>query len=199
MCKKRGMIIENNRQTNNINMKKIVLVVFAIVISLGINAQENLKTKTGQIKFEASTSNFEPVIATNTATSAILKTNGEIGILSLMKGFQFKKALMQKHFNSKKWVNSKEYPKTKFAGQVEEFIFDELTEEGKEYIISGKLTFHGVTKSVNPKATIKKVDGVVYLNTKFSVLVADYGINVKSKLAKKIAEKVNVEVDLELK
>jgi len=180
-------------------MKKIILVVIAIVISIGINAQEKLTTKTGQIKFEASTPNFEPVAATNTATSAILMEDGEVAVLSLIKGFQFKKALMQKHFNSKKWVNSKEYPKTKFTGQVEEFIYDELTAEGKEYIISGKLTFHGVTKSVNPTATIKKVDDVVYLSTKFSVLVADYGINVKSKLAKKIAEKVNVEVDLELK
>ncbi len=180
-------------------MRKIILVVFALVVSLGINAQEKVMTKTGKIQFEASTPNFEPVAATNTATSAILKSNGEIAVLSLIKGFQFKKALMQKHFNSKKWVNSKEFPKTKFAGKIEGLNLDELTEEGKEYKITGKLTFHGVTKDVNPTATIKKVDGVVYLNTKFDVLVADYGIIVKSKLAKKIAEKVNVEVDLELK
>ncbi len=180
-------------------MKKIIIVAFALVVSLSINAQEKLTTKTGKIQFEASTPNFEPVAATNTATSAIFKVNGELAVLSLIKGFQFKKSLMQKHFNSKKWVDSKKFPKTKFSGTVVAFNFDELTEKGKEYKINGKLTFHGVTKEVSSMATIKNIDGVVYLNTKFDVLVADYGIIIKSKLAKKIAEKVNVEVDLELK
>ena len=46
---------------------------------------------------------------------------------------------------------------------------------------------------------ISKVDGAVSFHTKFSVKVADYGIIVKSKLAAKIAETVNIDVTLTLK
>jgi len=178
-------------------MKSKLIILFVLFIALTATAQ--VSTKTGIVKFEASTPNFEPVAATNSATSAILKEDGSVVVLSLIKGFQFKKALMQKHFNSKKWVNSQEFPKTKFVGAIANFDLESLTAESKEYKINGKLTFHGVTKEISTLATINKVDAVVSLQTKFAVKVADYGIVVKSKLAAKIAEKVNVDIALTLK
>jgi len=180
-------------------MKSKLILVISLFIALAVTAQEKLSTKTGTLKFEASTPNFEPVAAINNATSAILKEDGTIVVLSLVKGFQFKKALMQKHFNSSKWVDSKKFPKAKFTGKIDAYKLSDLTEEGKEYKIAGKLTFHGVTNDVNTVAIIKIVDNVVYFETKFNVEVADYEINVKSKLAKKIAKTVNVEVNLTMK
>jgi hypothetical protein len=180
-------------------MKTKLIILFTFFIALTTFAQEKLSTKTGTLKFEASTPNFEPVAATNSATSAILKDDGAIVVLTLIKGFQFKKALMQEHFNSKKWANSKEFPKAKFSGQLEGYNAKDLALEAKEYKVFGKLTFHGVTNNVTTTATLKKVDGVVYFETKFAVEVADYNINVKSKLAKKIAKTVNIEVILALK
>jgi hypothetical protein len=175
-------------------MKSVLTFALVLLITLTTVAQEKLATKSGVIKFEASTENFEPVAATNKTTSAILKEDGSLAVLGLIKGFQFKKKLMQEHFNQKKFMDSKQFPKAKFAGN----LVDYKGEDG-EYKVTGNLTIHGVTKEVTTMATIKNVDGAVYLNTKFAVLVADYGINIKSKLAKKIAEKVNIEIDLELK
>lgn len=175
-------------------MKSVFIFTISLFLAYTTIAQEKLTTKSGVMKFEASTENFEPVAAVNKTTSAILKEDGSLAVLGLIKGFQFKKKLMQEHFNQKKFMDSEKFPKAKFAGK----IIDYKGEAG-EYKITGNLTIHGVTKEVSTMATVKNEDGVVYLNTKFTVLVADYGINIKSKLAKKIAEKVNIEVDLELK
>ncbi len=178
-------------------MKSKLTLLFALLVTLIATAQ--VSTKTGTLKFEASTDNFEPVAATNNATSAILKEDGSIVVLSLIKGFQFKKDLMQKHFNSSKWVDSKKFPKTKFVGKVTGLDLSTLSDKAATYKINGKLTFHGVTNDVATTATISKVDEAVKLIASFSVEVADYGINVKSKLEAKIAKTVNIEVDLTLK
>lgn len=180
-------------------MKSKLIVILTLFIALTTIAQEKFSTKTGTLKFEASTPNFEPVAAVNSATSAILKDDGSIVVLSLIKGFQFKKALMQEHFNSKKWANSKEFPKAKFIGQLEGYKPSDLSNNALDYKVVGKLTFHGVTNDVTTNATLKKIDGVVYFETKFAVEVADYNINIKSKLAKKIAKTVNIDVSLALK
>lgn len=175
-------------------MRTFLITFFALVLSFSTLAQEKFTTKTGILNFEASTENFEPVAASNKATSAILKSDGTIAVLSLIKGFQFKKKLMQEHFNQKKFMDSENFPKAKFSGNLVDF----KNEDG-QYKIIGDLTIHGVTNTVETMADVKVVDGVTYLNTNFSVLVADYGIIIKSKLAKKIAEQVDIEVILELK
>jgi len=179
-------------------MKSTLIILFVFIISLNLIAQEKYSTKTGSVKFEASIANFEPVAAKNTATSAILKKDGSIVVLSLIKGFQFNKTLMQKHFNSKKWVDSKQFPKTKFTGTIVNFDASNI-DASKQYTVKGKLTFHGVTKDIVVFASIKKSNDAISFKTNFSVKVADYGINVKSKLEAKIAEKVNLHVDLLLK
>jgi len=57
-------------------------------------------TKTGDIRFEASVPSFEEVKAQNkTATVILNPENGEIAALALIKGFRFKIALMEEHFN----------------------------------------------------------------------------------------------------
>ena len=178
---------------------KLFIIITLLFVAFSATAQEKLTTKSGLVKFEASTPNFEPVAAINEATSAILKEDGTIAVLTLVKGFQFKKALMQKHFNSKKWVNSNEFPKTKFEGQVHDYDFSKLTKEPKELRITGKLTFHGVTKEIGTVGFVSKENGIVTIKSKFAVKVADYGIVVKSKLASKIAETVNIVVNLKLK
>ncbi|MEE9348882.1 MAG: YceI family protein [Flavobacteriaceae bacterium] len=180
-------------------MKTRIILIITILIAFTSFSQEKLTTKSGVVKFEASTPNFEPVAAVNEVSSAILKEDGTIAVLTLVSGFKFKKALMQKHFNSKKWVDSKAFPKTSFKGKIVDFKLSDVTAKEVTYQIKGSLTFHGVTKDISTPATISKVDGAVKINTKFTVKVADYGIVVKSKLAAKIAETVNVETTLLLK
>jgi len=180
-------------------MKKRFLVLAFLAIGLTGIAQQRYATKTGTLFFEASTANFEPVAAKNTSTSAILKNDGTLAVLALIKGFRFKKALMEEHFNVK-FMESDTYPKAKFVGKINEFEADDLSSEFKEYTVKGTLSLHGIDKPVETKVFLKKdANGQINLKTKFSVAVADFDIAIKSKIAKKIAKIVNINADLDLK
>jgi len=179
-------------------MKLKLFIIAFITLSFTSNAQQRVATKTGTLSFEASTANFEPVAAINTSTSAILKEDGTLAILGLIKGFRFKKSLMEEHFNGK-FMESDTYPKAKFMGKIEGFNLSDVSDEAKEYTVNGILSIHGVDKQVETKVVIKKEANGVNLKTKFSVAVADFNIAVKSKIAKKIAENVNIVANLDLK
>lgn len=185
---------------NGINIYIIsITCIFLLFIGFSIHAQDKFGTKSGDINFEASVPSFEPVAAKNNTVSAILKENGDIAALILIKGFKFEKGLMQEHFNQKKFMDSENYPKAKFLGKIDNFIISELTESFKQYTIKGKLTVKDVTKEIQTIAEIKIIDGEIFLNSQFSVEVVDFNIAVKSSVAKKIAKTVNIEVYFELK
>lgn len=177
----------------------ILTYICVLFVGFSINAQDKFGTKSGDINFEASVSNFEPVAAKNNTVSAILKENGDFAALVLIKGFKFEKGLMEEHFNQKKFMDSKNFPKAKFLGKIDNFIIAELTETFKKYTIKGKLTVKEITKEIETMAEIKIVNGDIFLNSNFSVEVADFNIAVKSSVAKKIAKTVNIEVDFNMK
>ncbi len=180
-------------------MKKLMfaaILVFSVCqIAL---AQEKFITKTGEINFEASVPSFEEVNATNKTVSAILKSNGEFASLALMKGFRFKVALMEEHFNEN-YAETSKFPKTTFKGNIENFNSSDLNETEKSYTVSGVITMHGVDKEVSVPATIKKIDDTVYLNTTFVLKPADFNIEIPNIVSNKIAEEVNVTATYELK
>jgi len=179
-------------------MKKNILLMAFLAIGLTGIAQQRFTTKTGTLFFEASTANFEPVAAKNTSTSAILKDDGSLAILSLIKGFRFKKSLMEEHFN-KKFMESDTYPKAKFVGKIEGFDAGDLSTATREYTVKGILSLHGVDKPIEAKVFLKKdANGQINLKTKFSVAVANFNIAIKSKIAKKIAKTVNINANLDL-
>ena len=179
-------------------MKTRILIAAFLAIGLTSIAQQRFTTKTGTLIFEASTENFEPVAAKNTSTSAILKEDGSIAVLALIKGFRFKKELMEQHFNGK-FMESGTYPKAKFSGKVENFDSQTLSDTAQEYVVKGTLSIHGIDKPVESTIYLSKdASGLLKLTSKFSVAVADFDIAVKDKIAKKIAKTVNVEVDLSL-
>ena len=79
-------------------MKNIHLL-FLLISFLGFSQSKYL-TKSGVLNFEASVEAFEEIKATNTNVTSILNTeNGQFAALALVKGFRFKNALMEEHFN----------------------------------------------------------------------------------------------------
>ena len=120
------------------NMKKIATLLVICLFSFSPIVEKKL-TKTGTITFEASVPSFEEVKAKNEAVTCILNTdNGEIAALALMKGFRFKVALMEEHFNEN-YIESNKYPKATFKGKIEGFDVSKITTSPKEYNIKGKL------------------------------------------------------------
>lgn len=156
-------------------------------------------TKNGNLKFEASTSTFEKIEATNKNTSSVLDaSNGNLAVLTLMKGFRFKSALMEEHFNEN-YVESDKFPKASFKGVIEALDFSSLTSTGRIYKITGELTLHGKTKRINTTAILyKSSSGIIVIKGNFEVKPEDFGIEIPKIVQNKIAEKVSINYNLAL-
>ena len=115
-------------------MKKIFLTI-TLFASLTLLAQDKMITKTGKITFEASVPAFEEVKAKNDGVTCVLNAKtGEIASLALIKGFRFKLALMEEHFNEN-YINSDSYPKSTFKGKIENLglTIGDITNQIKSY------------------------------------------------------------------
>lgn len=174
-------------------MKQIfLLIAFLICITSILQAQERYSTKTGIITFEASVPSFEEVKATNAQVSALLNTtSGDIAVLALLKGFRFKVALMEEHFNEN-YIESSKYPKATFKGTIEDFIASKLSEEEKKYNLKGTLSLHGESKIIDTSVRISQTDEGITMQLNFDLKPKEFNINIPNLVSSKIAEIVSV-------
>ena len=179
-------------------MKTIFSFLLAcLTFFAAVNGQEKYGTKTGEITFEASVPSFEEVKATNTNVSAVLDAaTGHFAALALMKGFRFKVALMEEHFNEN-YIESSKYPKATFKGTIRDFDPAALSGE-KEYMVTGTLNLHGVDKNLETPVTISQKDGMLVLTTRFVLLPEEFNIKIPSIVSNKIADTVNVSATFNL-
>lgn len=179
-------------------MKTILALVLVALFSFA-PIQEKKITKTGTITFEASVPSFEEIKGKNTAVTCILNTtNGEIATLALMKGFRFKVALMEEHFNEN-YVESSKFPKATFKGKMENFDVSKVTATTKEYTLKGKLELHGKSKDIVTTAKVKKIGTDIEVKTNFPVNVSDFDIEIPSVVSKKVSKKVMIDCNFLLK
>lgn len=179
-------------------MKKIAILVLVTLCSF-VPLQEKKLTKTGTIIFEASVPSFEEVKGKNTAVTCILNTsNGEIAALALMKGFRFKVALMEEHFNEN-YIESSKFPKATFKGKIENFDVSKIKTTSEDYTIKGKLELHGKSKDITTIAKIKKIDNDIEVKTNFSVNISDFDIEIPTVVSKKVSKKVTIDCNFLLK
>ncbi|HAP70845.1 MAG TPA: hypothetical protein DCQ41_00140 [Cryomorphaceae bacterium] len=165
-------------------MKKILLLAFFIITQQGI-AQQYL-TREATLSFDAG-SPLEDIYAISESVSAVYDaTSRMLGVQVLMTSFQFKRALMQEHFNEN-YVESEKFPKAQFTG----------TYEGGQAI--GQLTIHGQTKDIVAPCELLETDGELLLRTKFPVTIEDFGVNIPGAVSDKIAKEAKVTVRATLK
>lgn len=174
-------------------MKKTILIT-TLLVSFIIFSQEKMITKSGTIIFDASFPSFDEVKATNSNVTFVLNpATGEIASLAIMKGFLFKIALMEEHFNES-YMETDKYPKTIFRGQIENFDASQLTGDFKDYIIKGKLELHGKIKDINANAKIRKQGPRITLMSNFTVYTSDFSIPVPALIKYKLASEVNIKL-----
>ena len=98
-------------------MKRIILTVL-LICSTVASAQQYL-TREARLSFDAG-SPLEDIEAFTESGSAVFDaSSGKIGVQALMTSFQFKRALMQEHFNEN-YVESEKFPKASFKGTYAE-------------------------------------------------------------------------------
>ena len=179
-------------------MRKYISLFLCLLFTQFFVAQK-YATKAGTLQFEASVSSFEEVKASNENVSALLNAEtGAFACLALIKGFRFKVALMEEHFNEN-YAESYKFPKATFKGKIEGFALSDLSETQKTYSAVGIINFHGIDKNVIVPLSIKMIEGVLYIDTKFVLKPEDFEIKIPGIVSNKIAEEVNVSGSYSLK
>lgn len=173
-------------------MKKTILSLTISAFALSASAQK-LVTRSGKITFFSATA-IENIEAINNEVAAAINTaTGDVVFQVPIKSFKFDKQLMQEHFNES-YLESDKYPKADFKGKINPA--DVGTKDGTyKTTVTGKLSIHGVTHEVKLPGTIIVKSGEMTVNTVFSVLTADYKINIPSVAKGKIADKIEVTVN----
>lgn len=174
------------------------LLCLLVLACMSTFAQNKYITKTGTINFEASVPSFEEVAAKNNSVTAIFNTeNGEIAALVLVKGFRFKNALMEEHFNEN-YAESDKFPKATFKGKTENF---DLKNMKSSYVINGQLTFHGKTEileNISISISISTEKSMIKINGAFSAKASDFDIEIPKIVSKKISEDIKVSFQFDL-
>ena len=167
-----------------IDCMKPLFTLAALVFALSMSAQQYL-TRQGTITFDAG-SPLEDIRATSISATAVYdKATKKLGVQALMTSFEFKRALMQEHFNES-YVESERFPKTIFKGKYM---------DGRAV---GTLTIHGVAQNVDVPATLVEENNKVILRADFSVRIADFDVRIPKTVANKIEEKAKISLDCTL-
>lgn len=184
-------------------MKKVSFLtsILAVVFTLSAFTPPagKLVSSKVQIKFFSTTPAEDIQATNNTAVSTINTETGEVVFSVPMQGFEFEKALMQKHFNSDKFLDTKQFPKSKLKAIITNIATIDLAKDGTYSAnIEGELTIKGVTKPIKEKGTLTVKGGKIEAQSKFNVTLADYGITFLSgKPSSNIAKTVEVTVHAE--
>lgn len=179
-------------------MKNLLLAILLISISTTSFGQEKLTTTSGHIKF-FSTTPVEDIEANNYKVTSYLTPSTGVLVFSVpMQSFEFPKSTMQKHYNSKKFLNTKKFPKGKFKGTITNLSSINFSEDGTYHAtVSGELTIHGVTNNVSEKMTLTIKKGTATGVTSFNITLAEFGVVfTKGKPSKNIAKSVLITANL---
>lgn len=175
-------------------MKKLFILPILISICFSSFAQKFISDQS-RIRFYSSAP-VEDIEAINEQSKSVIDLeSGAFAFTVPSNQFQFKKKLMQEHFNEN-YMESEKFPKSTFTGKVKNW--DEL--KGEEKIIaSGELTIHGVTKTVDIPATLITQTDRLIVDGVFPIALAEYKIKIPKALFYNIADTVEVTVHFEYK
>lgn len=179
-------------------MKKIILSIILVSVAvITANAQKYI-TKNGHIFFH-SEAPLETIEAHNKQVNAALDAStGDFVFKVLMNAFIFEKALMQEHFNEN-YVESEKFPNGTFKGKIVNLSEIDFSKPGKyPATVAGELTIHGVLNKVEETGTLEISKDLVQASSKFMLKIADYNISIPGAVAGKIAQEVEINVDLKL-
>jgi hypothetical protein len=179
---------------NQTDMKKTILILLSVALSLAASAQTKYFTRNGRVFFNAS-SPLEKIEAINDkSTSVVDISTGQVEFAVLLKAFLFERALMQEHFNEN-YVESDKFPKAVFKGTIADASSIDRSKDGSYPVkVTGKLTLHGVTRDVETAATFTVKNGALSATTDFNIEPGDYNIPIPGLVKDKIAKTISINV-----
>jgi len=177
----------------------ILLAGFLLVLASPgrARAQGKFMTRAGHISF-FSASIMEDIEARNDKVAAVFDLgNGQIAFSVPIHEFQFKRTLMQEHFNEN-YMESDKFPKATFTGQVTNAaqVLKQLPSGTQTVEAEGNLTIHGVTHKALVTGTLQLRDGQLVVFAYFNVAPADFSIDIPMLVREHIAKSVSVRINL---
>ena len=163
-------------------MKQIItILLLALAMTGDLHAQKIFDTRNGKIGFISPTD--DDVKAVNNEVSSRISDDGQITFSLLIKGFRFKYAEMQDHFNDQ-YLESTKFPRADFKGMITNLSDINFSKDGTyKAIVKGDLLMHGVTKNV-------LVNGVIEIKGGKPSVKASFVID-----AANVTDKVTIEIN----
>ncbi|WP_347160038.1 YceI family protein [Pontibacter chitinilyticus] len=180
-------------------MKNSLLLLLAWLLCTALpvhNSQSRYFTKTGHISF-FSEALLEDIAAHNEQVVSLLDTQtGEIVFSATMQDFQFRKSLMQHHFNEN-FVESDKYPKATFKGKITNISSLDLSRDNTYKVqVAGALTVHGVERQITTDGTLEVKGNKLLGKAEFSVTPQEFNIEIPLLVREHIAKNIAIKVDM---
>ena len=193
-------------------MKRIIFLIFIPILCFS----QKYKVFDSKTSF-FSNAPLENITASSSDLQGIIDLEtGEFFFRLPIKSFNFKRSLMQTHFNDK-YMNSDKFPNSTFKGQSNnlkyeiEKIIKELNKKSNKndssiideqfmnilnqgVIIEGLINIHGEEKELKTKVVISLEDEKIRFFTMFYVETDDFKIKIPKLLKDNISEKIEVKV-----
>ena len=179
-------------------MKNVIAsaMVFMMMVSIVgfVSPREKLVSQKTHISFFSSTP-IEDITANNYKANSTLDTQSGDVIFSVpMQSFEFEKALMQKHYNGADFLDTKNFPRSKFVGKITNLSDINFSKNGTyKAVVEGEMTIKDKTNRVKEQGKITVIDGVISAESTFKITLADYGVVFeKGKPASNIAKTIEI-------
>jgi len=172
------------------DLKYLLLPIISSLIYLPVSAQKYM-AKSGNVSFYSDAPMEKIEAKTQKASSIFDKESQQIVFVIPINSFEFKKSLMQEHFNEN-YLETEKYPTATFKGKVNGY---EDREGIQEVVAEGELIIHGVSKKVRLPGTLEQHGDSIRVSATFITLLEDYKIKVPKLVFLKIAEKIEVKIN----
>lgn len=181
-------------------MKKTTLFL-GLVIATGSLFAQKKTTTSATVSFDATTAiDAGPKADNKTVIAAIDTKTGSVQFEASVKNFSFANPMMQEHFNGEKWLNSDEFPKFTFNGNIVDPSAVDFASNGSYTTeVEGLLTIKGKEQKVKVPGTIVVKDGSLATSANFSITLADYGITNVAIDGGKVAKQPKITVTADFK
>ena len=174
-------------------MIRFYTLLLFLFISQSLYAQKFI-AESGNIKF-FSEELLEDITAVNNKVKSVFDIEtGQIVFSVNIKGFEFDKSLMQEHFNEK-YLESDLYPKSTFNGHLSGYKASQRN--NTDVTAEGVLEIHGVKQPLKVSGSLDIEKNNVTLHAVFMIKLEDYKIKVPELMFQKIAEEIEITIDIE--
>ena len=163
------------------------LIISALFLINTVDAQKIYSTRNGKISFSAPSD--EDVKAVNNEVTSRIADNGQMTFSLLIKGFKFKFAEMQDHFNDQ-YLESTLFPRADFKGTIVNVSDINFSKNGTYKVtVKGDLNMHGIQKNITVNGTVEVKDGKLSVLAQFTAIMKDFNIN-----SSKVTDKALIEI-----